>query len=147
MAYHPSSSIAPSLILNYLSIIALTAMDKKLIDSRDFGQCMPVFQALGGEMKAIIPLLNNGKNTSQNNKEENDDFDDNLKPSKRSRVATTENNSKTRKTGSSLFPAISDVEDRQMSAQVEVVLDTATLTWSTLLGPEGKSSCTISHPF
>ena len=98
-------------------------------------------------MKAIIPLLNNGKNTSQNNKEENDDFDDNLKPSKRSRVATTENNSKTRKTGSSFFPAISDVEDRQMSAQVEVVLDTATLSWSTLLGPEGKLSCTISHPF
>ena len=115
-------------------------MDKKLIDSRDFGQCMPVFQALGGEMKAPIPLLNNGKNTSQNNKDETDDFDDNLKPSKRSRESITEKTSKTRKTGSSLFQTISEIEDRQSSARDEVVLDTTTLSWSVLLGPEGTYS-------
>ena len=122
MANHPSSSVAPSLPLNALVILALIAIDRKLIDSRDFGQCMPVFQALGGEIKVLTPLLTTPGSTSS---------------SKRTRVEISEPNTvKARKTQSALFPAVMDV----VTDRVELILDVTTLSWSSLLGPQGSSS-------
>ena len=120
MANHPSSSVAPSLRLNALVILALIAIDRKLIDSRDFGQCMPVFQALGGEIKVLTPLLSAPA----------------LPSSKRTRVEISEPNIvKARKTQSAQFPAVTDV----LTDRVELVLDVTTLSWSSLLGPEGAT--------
>jgi hypothetical protein len=128
MANHPSSSVAPSLPLNALVILALIAIDRKLIDSRDFGQCMPVFQALGGEIKVLTPLLTTPGFSSTST-------------SKRTRVEISEPNIvKARKTQSSLFPAVMDVA----TDRVELVLDVTTLSWSSLLGPQGTPWITVS---
>ena len=108
---------------------------------------MPVFQALGGEMKTIIPLIGGDKNTSQTQTNtqtqtkggiESDDDSDLLKPSKRTRVEITEMNvskSKSRKTSSALFPSINENDTEIVMSTV--VLDVSTLSWSSLLGPQG----------
>jgi hypothetical protein len=124
LASHPSSLAAPSLPLNTLVISALIAMDKKLIDSRDFAQCMPVFQALSGEINPHLssvstPLVPVADSAPANTT---------LKRARK--VAPLSESSKVRKTVNIISPVANDISG-------EVQLDVNTLTWSSLLGPAG----------
>ena len=132
MASHASSRVAPSLPLNSLVIIALTAMDRKLIDSRDFGECMPVFQALGGEIKVLTPLISTPTDNTIT-----------VSKNKRSRIEISEPNiNKTQKTSLTVHPGTKDLQ-----VEVEVVLDINTLSWSALLGPEGMYANVPTHVY
>lgn len=137
MSKHPSSSVAPSLRLNALTIAALIAVDRKLIDSRDFAECMPVFQALGGEVKDRIALLSATAtaSTAQANAATDAMPVSNAGKLKRSRIEITEPNlNKSRKTASTPFVGAGNTGETGMG---EIVLDPETLTWSALLGPQG----------
>jgi hypothetical protein len=138
MSKHPSSSVAPSLRLNALTIAALIAVDRKLIDSRDFAECMPVFQALGGEVKDRIALLSATATAAHASTGADADADatpvSKAGKLKRSRIEITEPNlNKSRKTAST--PSIG--AGSTGAVMDEIVLDPETLTWSALLGPQG----------
>lgn len=144
MSKHPSSSVAPSLCLNALTIAALIAVDRKLIDSRDFAECMPVFQALGGEVKDRKALLSATATATASPAQANAVTDagaDAMPVSKagklkRSRIEITEPNlNKARKTAST--PSIGAGNTGEETGMGEIVLDPETLTWSALLGPQG----------
>lgn len=137
MSKHPSSGVTPSLRLNALTIAALIAVDRKLIDSRDFAECMPVFQALGGEVKDRIALLSATASTGA-------DTDADAMPVnkagklKRFRIEITEPNLiKSRKTASNPSAGAGTGNTEGEVDINEIVLDPETLTWSALLGPQG----------
>ena len=134
MAEHPSSCVAPSLRLNALTIAAMIAVDRKLIDSRDFAECMPIFQALGGEVKDRVELLSTTAAQADTGIET--DSVPAAKPtgSKRSRIEISEPNlNKSRKT----FSNPSAGNSSKVTEMIEIVLDPETLSWSALLGPQG----------
>ena len=144
MSMHPSSSVAPSLRLNALTIAALIAVDRKLIDSRDFAECMPVFQALGGEVKDRIALLSATATAAQANTGAETGANTDAMPAskagklKRSRIEITEPNlNKSRKTTTTLSAGAGSTEGEAGAVMDEIVLDPETLTWSALLGPQG----------
>jgi hypothetical protein len=152
MAKHPSSTVAPSLRLNALTIAALIAVDRKLIDSRDFAECMPVFQALGGEVKDRIALLSATATATAAQASTGADSDatpvSKAGKLKRSRIEITEPNlNKSRKTASNPSAGAGNTEGEAETGMGEIVLDPETLTWSALLGPQGAHYPKASHFF
>ena len=101
---------------------------------------MPVFQALSGEIKTILPLSKDNSNIDSGLLT----ISNPLTNSKRARAENTEKSLKSRK-GSAVGSASSSASFSQV--EVEVVLDVSTLSWSSLLGPIGETTADRSLSF